>query len=253
MHDDDRQVGRVLSRREALGLLGVSGAAVLGGATSAHGAAGVRGATPIPFRLPACIVRPSQTEGPYFVDTMLNRSDVRSDPTDGSVSDGVPFHLGFRVSRLNTSGCTPLEGALVDLWQCDAAGVYSGVKDVINDAFDTTGRQFLRGHQVTDAEGMARFVTIYPGWYPGRAVHFHFKIRTDPDADTGHEFTSQLYLDDALTDRVHAALPYASHEGDRPKNRDDGIFRSGGDQLLLAAAEEGEAFSATFDVGLQIG
>lgn len=246
MHDDDRQVGRVLGRREALGLLGVGGAAMLGGATSA------RGVGPIPFRLPACVVRPSQTEGPYFVDTTLNRSDVRSDPTDGSVSEGVPFHLAFRVSRLNASGCVPLEGALIDLWQCDALGVYSGVKDIINDAFDTTGKQFLRGHQVTDGDGMARFVTIYPGWYPGRAVHFHFKIRTDPDADTGHEFTSQLYLDDALTDRVHTALPYASHEGDRPRNGDDRIFRSGGDQLLLAAAEEGEAFSATFDVGLQI-
>lgn len=247
MHDDDRQVGRILSRREALGLIGASGAAVLGGASTASGAA-----PSVPFRLPACIVRPSQTEGPYFVDTLLNRSDVRSDPTDGAVSEGVPFHLAFRVSRLNASGCAPLEGAVVDIWQCDALGVYSGVKDIINDAFDTTGKQFLRGHQVTDGEGMARFVTIYPGWYPGRAVHFHFKIRTDPDADTGHEFTSQLYLDDALTDRVHAAHPYSSHGGERPRNGDDRIFRSGGDQLLLAAAEEGEGYSATFDVGLQI-
>lgn len=246
MHDDDAQVGRILSRREALGLIGAGGAAVLGGAP------GAEASTPIPFRLPACIVRPSQTEGPYFVDTMLNRVDVRSDPTDGSVREGTPFRLAFRVSRLDANGCGPLPGALVDLWQCDALGVYSGVKDIINDAFDTTGKQFLRGHQVTDADGMARFVTIYPGWYPGRAVHFHFKIRTEPDAETGHEFTSQLYLDDALTDRVHTAHPYAAHEGDRPKNRDDQIFRSGGDQLLLTAVEAEGGFEATFDVGLQI-
>jgi protocatechuate 3,4-dioxygenase beta subunit len=113
-------------------------------------------------------------------------------------------------------------------------GIYSGVED-INGLFDTVGKQFLRGHQVTDADGIARFETIYPGWYRGRTVHIHFKIRTDPSAESGHEFTSQLYFDDSLTDRVLA-----------------GIFRSGGDQLLLDVVEERDGYAAMFDIGLQI-
>ena len=245
MENDDVQVGRVLSRREALGLIGVSGAAVLGGASSLEASTG------LPFRLPACIVRPSQTEGPYFVDTKLNRSDIRSDPTDGSVCEGRPLDLTVLVSQINANGCGPLAGALVDIWQCDAMGIYSGVED-INGFFDTTGKQFLRGHQVSDADGLARFETIYPGWYQGRTVHIHFKIRTDPSAESGHEFTSQLYFDDSLTDRVLEGKSYSKNEGERPRNPDDDTFRSGGDQLLLDVVENGDGYAATFDIGLQI-
>lgn len=245
MENDDVQVGRVLSRREALGLIGASSAAMLSGSSSLEGSTG------LPFRLPACIVRPSQTEGPYFVDTKLNRSDIRPDPTDGSICEGTPLYLGFQVSQINSSGCRPLAGALVDIWQCDAMGIYSGVKD-INGFFDTVGKHFLRGHQVTDADGIARFETIYPGWYQGRTVHIHFKVRTDPSAEAGHEFTSQLYFDDSLTDRVLAGQPYAKNEGERARNPDDGIFKSGGDQLLLNVVEDRDGYTAMFDLGLQI-
>jgi protocatechuate 3,4-dioxygenase beta subunit len=84
------------------------------------------------------------------------------------------------VSRIDPERCEPLAGALVDVWQCDAAGVYSGVEDIA-DRFDTTGKRFLRGHQVTDRQGLARFTTIYPGWYRGRTVHIHFKIRHESE------------------------------------------------------------------------
>ena len=73
-------------------------------------------------------------------------------------------------------------GAVIDVWHCDAAGVYS---DVTDPGFDTTGSDFLRGYQVTDESGRAAFTTVYPGWYQGRTVHIHFKIRTDPDQDAG--------------------------------------------------------------------
>ena len=245
MHGDDEQVGRVLSRREALTLLGTSGAALF--AVPGRGSA----AEAAPFRLPACVVRPQQTEGPYFLDLKLNRQDIRSDPTDGSVCDGAPLHLAFQVSSLNAEACRPIEGAIVDVWQCDAHGVYSGVAD-INDQFDTTGKQFLRGHQVTDADGMARFTTIYPGWYTGRAVHIHFKIRTNPDGDVGHEFTSQVYFDEAVTDRVLATHPYASQEGERRRNEQDRIYQGGGTQLMLDVRETEDGYEAVFDIGLQI-
>jgi protocatechuate 3,4-dioxygenase beta subunit len=250
MEHDDVQVGRILSRREVLTLLGAGGAAALTapGVASATTSA----ATRVPFRLPSCIVRPSQTEGPYFLDTELDRSDIRSDPTDGSVCEGARLDLEFLVSRLDPQRCEPLPGALVDVWQCDAAGVYSGVED-INDRFDTTGKRFLRGHQVTDGQGVARFTTIYPGWYRGRTVHIHFKIRTNPGGAEGHEFTSQLYFDDAFTDRVFEARPYAANTGRRTRNTDDGIYRGSGSQLLLDVTEEGGRYRAVFDIGLQIG
>src|SRR6266540_4162790 len=58
---------------------------------------------------------PQQTEGPYFVDEMLNRSDIRSDPSDGSVQDGIPLTLVIHVYDINSRGsCVPLKGALVD-------------------------------------------------------------------------------------------------------------------------------------------
>jgi protocatechuate 3,4-dioxygenase beta subunit len=97
-----------------------------------------------------------------------------------------------------------------------------------------------------------RFLTVYPGWYPGRTVHLHFKIRTDPSAQRGYEFTSQLYFDDALTDRVHAVEPYASKGKRNARNRDDGIFRRGGDQLMLDVTESRGTYSSSFAIGLQI-
>jgi protocatechuate 3,4-dioxygenase beta subunit len=251
MDHDDVQVGRILSRREALALLGAGGVGGAAALTAPGAAAGATGTTRPPFRLPKCIVRPSQTEGPYFVDTELDRSDIRSDPADGSVCEGAPLALEFQVSRISPQRCEPLPGALVDVWQCDAAGVYSGVKDIAG-LFDTTGKRFLRGHQVTDRQGVARFTTIYPGWYPGRTVHIHFKIRTNPGESAGHEFTSQVYFDDAFTDRVFEAQPYAAKTGPRARNADDVIYRSGGSQLLLDVTEDDAGYRAVFDVGLQL-
>jgi protocatechuate 3,4-dioxygenase beta subunit len=146
---------------------------------------------------------------------------------------------------------------MVDVWHCDAAGQYSGVNDRMI-GFDTVGQKFLRGYQVTDAGGQARFTTIYPGWYQGRTVHIHFKVRTPATAalakDSAHtyEFTSQLFFDDALTDRVFTQAPYASKGTRELRNAEDGIYREAGPQLVLAAAPEGAGYRASFDVGLDL-
>jgi protocatechuate 3,4-dioxygenase beta subunit len=244
MDSDDTPIGRVLSRREALTVLGASGLALLAGdALPAH----ARG--PAGPRLPACVARPAQTEGPYFVDEMLRRADIRSDPATGAVKDGTPLALTLAVSALRAGKCAPLAGAHVDIWHCDAAGVYSGVEDP---GFNTVGQSFLRGYQLTDDAGEARFLTIYPGWYSGRTVHIHFKIRTDPAAERGHDFTSQLYFDDDLTTRVLSKMPYAAKAGRRDRNADDRIFTRGGDQLILALRPSGEGYAGRFEVGLQL-
>lgn len=207
--DDDAPQGVVLTRRQAITLLGLISAGAL-----------------TPPALASCIVRPEQTEGPFFVDEMLKRSDIRAG------RPGVPLQLTLNVSRLTGNRCAPLAGAHVDLWHCDADGVYSD-------------DSFLRGYQPTDANGAAKFTTIYPGWYSGRTVHIHFKIR-----GTGYEFASQLYFDDAVTDRVHTREPYARRGPRRTRNQRDGLWQDGGEQLTLALAANGDGFASTFDMAL---
>jgi protocatechuate 3,4-dioxygenase beta subunit len=210
MTDDDRPFGSMLTRREALALLGVGGLTALAprpGAAQPGGTA-------------ACVVRPALTEGPYFVDEKLNRSDIRSDPADGSVRPGAPLRLALRVSRLARGVCAPLPGAMVDLWHCDAVGAYSDVQDP---GGATLGKKFLRGYQTTDGDGLARFTTIYPGAYRGRAVHIHFKVRSAAGGRV-HDFTSQLFFDDALSDQVYAQAPYTGRGEQRLRNARDGIY-----------------------------
>jgi protocatechuate 3,4-dioxygenase beta subunit len=235
----------VMTRRAALAVLAGGGVTLLAGGYTPKSAP----AEEAPMG-GACIVRPQQIEGPYFVDERLQRSDIRSDPADGTVQPGMPLQLAVTVSRIRSSACTPLAGAQVDVWQCNAVGVYS---DVTDPGFRTKGHKFLRGYQVTDPTGAARFMTIYPGWYPGRTVHIHFKIRTTPTAPRGYAFTSQLYFDDARTDHVHTQAPYASKGPRTVRNADDGIFAHGGEQLILPLTEQGDGYTAMFTLGLQLG
>jgi len=228
----------VLSRREALARIGASSAALLTLALPARAAAP-----------PSCFARPQQTEGPFFVEEELDRSDIRSDPRTGAVRPGVPLRLTFNVSRMSGATCVPLAGAKVDLWHCDAAGRYS---DARSRGSSSVGEKFLRGYQRTNAAGTARFLTIYPGWYGGRTVHVHFKIRTAASSASAYEFTSQLYFDDALTDRVYASEPYAAGRRRSMRNADDFLFRDGGSQLLIVPVQDAPGYAATFDIGLQV-
>ncbi|MEO7464296.1 MAG: intradiol ring-cleavage dioxygenase [Nitrosospira sp.] len=239
-----------MNRRKMLALLGATGINMLAGCSS-HGSGSKKESGAILL----CVVTPQQTEGPYFVDERLRRSDVRPDPSDGLIKDGLPFALEIRVFVVNPSrktDCKPLAGAIVDIWHCDAQGLYS---DVMDSGFNTIGNKFLRGYQVTDENGSVRFISIYPGWYPGRAVHIHFKIRTDSNSMRADEFTSQLYFDDSITDRVYAQHQSYARNGSylpRTKNEGDSIFRKGEDQLMLKLVDTGKSYAATFDVGVEM-
>ena len=173
-----------LTRRDLLGLAAKGAASVVVSQSLLACAAGSSGgtdtallasnvaATPAASSA-ACVLTAALTEGPFFVDEKLNRADIRTDPGTGAVAAGVPLALTFNVSRVANNACTPLTGAYLDVWHCDATGIYSDV--------DGSSQKFLRGYQVTDANGVARFTTIYPGWYRGRAVHIHFKLRPTPE------------------------------------------------------------------------
>ena len=270
MENDDQLVGRLLDRRDAVRLLALTGAGLLVGCN--RGAAGADSAAVAvgdaaaggTAALPACLVKPELMVGPYFLDRQLERSDIRAEPTTGQLRAGAPLALTFHVSRVDGGRCAPLADAMVDVWHCDAEGVYSGVVDE-QEGFKTVGQKFLRGYQVTGADGLARFTTIYPGWYPGRAVHIHFKIRTPagvalaenapnraPKTSSVYEFTSQLFFDEATSDRVFAQAPYAAKGQRDTTNAGDEIYGDQGRQLLLAVTPSGQGYAATFDIGLDL-
>ncbi|MFL6618594.1 MAG: intradiol ring-cleavage dioxygenase [Povalibacter sp.] len=194
-------------------------------------------------------MKPELTEGPYFVDNQLERSDIRSDPSTGRISAGKQLDLTFTVSQITAGKCVPLKGAMIDVWHCDADGQYSAVNDQ-NVGFNNVGRKFLRGYQNTAENGTARFTTIYPGWYPGRTVHIHFKIRVPQSQNKQYDFTSQLFFDDALSEKVFASAPYNAKGKRNSGNSSDGIFRESGDSLMLKVTESPTGYSANFDIGL---
>ncbi|TMF99604.1 MAG: intradiol ring-cleavage dioxygenase, partial [Chloroflexi bacterium] len=188
------------------------------------------------------------TEGPYFVDERLNRSDIRSDPSSGATKEGAPLRLNLTVSNVNGATCTPIVGAVVDMWHCDALGEYSDISGGAGQS-DTSGQKFLRGYQVTDGNGGVQFQTIYPGWYRGRTIHIHFKVRTDPDAASGYEFTSQMFFDEAITDSVLARAPYNQKGSPDTRNARDNIFNP---DLILPLTAEGDGYAGTLHIGVNI-
>jgi protocatechuate 3,4-dioxygenase beta subunit len=218
---------RPINRRQALAGLGGVGLSALLAACGQSGPSPGRAApagdvVALLDRAGSCAVVPELTEGPYYIDVERVRSDIRED------RQGTPLTLAIRVR--NFSDCAPRANAVVDIWHCDATGNYSGFEGGGsggpppggggggNSPTDT--KRYLRGSQITAADGIARFVTIYPGWYRGRTVHVHVKVHIG----NSQVVTSQLFFDEAVTRAVYAAGPYAGHTGQDTTNADDGIF-----------------------------
>ena len=198
---------------------------------------------------------PQQTEGPYFVDKMPNRSDIRSDSSDGSVKEGSPLRLIIHVYDVDNGLCVPLSGAKVDIWHTDSQGVYSAVKDM-----GTLGRNFLRGYQLTDSNGTAEFTTIYPGWYEGRTIHIHDKVRVFNGSETILEWTSQLYFNNSMNQQVHKQAPYSNHGPPKITNEDDIVYsqgsvdglidRNSGERLIVNLTKDGVGYVGEFNIVL---
>src|SRR5262249_35805723 len=135
-----------------------------------------------------------------------------------------------------------VSGAQLDVWHANASGLYSDEA-----ANGTSGHKYLRGYQVTGADGVARFVTVFPGWYSGRAIHIHFKVRKD-----GYEFTSQLFFDETTIAQVMATSAYSSRGTPDTDNDEDNIYGSDGDELTVALTSDGSGgLNGTFTVGLE--
>ena len=182
-----------------------------------------------------------QDEGPYHLDAQPERRDVAED------REGVALQLGLRLAR---AGGSPVEGAVAEIWQCDALGHYSGFPPPDDSSSAVTAatapraaylpnQTFLRGRQRSDPAGMVEFRTIYPGWYPGRTVHIHVMVHVD-----GQVLTSQLYFPDEISDEVLGLEPYATRPGRDTTNASDEIFATGGAPALLDVAATPHGFRA---------
>ena len=156
----------------------------------------------------------------------------------------MPLHLTMVVVGAN-AGCAPVPGAVVDIWHANAAGKYS---DIASEG--TSAKKFLRGLQATDANGQANFTTVFPGWYSGRAVHIHFKVRVFSGSTTTFEFNSQLFFDPATTNAIDATSAYSSRGTPNVANSADNIYGSDGSKLLVALTANGSGgYDGTFVVG----
>jgi uncharacterized protein (TIGR03437 family) len=261
--DQAGRQGLWLSRRESLRWLGAAGTGAIVGGLDGHPlqrllrgslATAVEAAGPLPSVLQtalftpkpvaalelsqlSCVARPALTEGPFFVDELLNRSDIRPDPANNTVRAGTPLKIKFTVGKVSGSACTPLAGAYFDLWHCDALGAYSDVNGQGNP--NNLGQKFLRGYQITDSNGAVEFQTIYPGWYTGRTTHIHYKVRLFAGASKTYEFTSQTCFDDTFTDQVYAAAPYNTKGARGTRNSNDMIYQQGGATLLMNVTADG--------------
>ena len=191
---------------------------------------------------PVCILTPEATEGPFYFNAERVRRDIIEDRV------GAPLQMSVRVVGVQQD-CEPLEGAIVDIWHADAAGAYSGYPDQPG-GLDTTGQTFLRGIQLTGIDGIARFDTIYPGWYPGRTVHIHFKVHYQGNS----YLTSQFYFPDEISDRVFERSPYGDRPNRATRNANDSVLR--GDpaesNILATVTEESAGYVGTITVGVPL-
>jgi protocatechuate 3,4-dioxygenase beta subunit len=232
----------LISRRATLAKLGglLAGAVAVGGLKAADSLGAIdeqtssTGPAGVASGLVACVLAPEQTDGPYFVEGDLVRRNV----TEGKA--GVPLTL--RLAVVDVSTCRAIKGAAVDIWHCDAGGVYSGTS-----VQGTEGDTFLRGIQRTDAKGSAVFRTIYPGWYQGRTVHIHLKASLGGNV----VHTGQLYFADALTDAVYKRVPYNQRPNRNPRNLGDSIYRNGGKRSTLKLTKSGSGYVGSITVGVQ--
>jgi protocatechuate 3,4-dioxygenase beta subunit len=188
----------------------------------------------------SCVLTAEETEGPYYFDV----DSIRSDITENRA--GTALRLAVRVQ--DADACMPIENAVVDLWHCDAEGIYSGFETASLGGAAGGGRTdddtFMRGAQVTNADGTVQFRTIYPGWYRGRTVHIHAKVHVDGST----ALTTQFFFDENVTETVYRGDPYGEHTGRDTFNENDSIFDP---SLILTLSGDGDGYLGVITLGVR--
>jgi protocatechuate 3,4-dioxygenase beta subunit len=221
-----------LTRRASLFRFGGFFAALLGAGGWKIAASDGAGPAAVASGAVACVLTPEQTEGPYYIPN----ERVRRNITEGR--PGAPLFL--RLFVVDASTCKPIAGAAVDIWHADALGVYSGFGS------GSGNRTFMRGIQRTNADGLARFRTVYPGWYRGRTVHIHVKVHLGGNV----VHTGQLYFPDTITDRLFRRKPYSRRPDRDTRNATDSVFRNGGRRSLLSLRKSAGLYVGTIRMGV---
>lgn len=198
------------------------------------------------------------TEGPYWTDDSASgydRSDIRSDIAGTNVQSGILFTLSIYVYDAKNN-CGAMENVQVDIWHCNAAGIYSGIQSSTNgNGADYTDQSWLRGYQLTDSSGLVTFTTIVPGWYTGRTTHIHIRFRSSYDSSSsGSTNTAQLFFDQTFIDNLDTSVsPYSSEGKNSVTNAGDSIYSAeGGTTVLSLSGSASAGYSATFSVYLPL-
>ena len=187
-----------------------------------------------------CTLTPETTEGPYWVDNRLRRTDITEDQA------GVPLKLVLSVYEA-AEACNPYSGGVVDIWQANALGLYSDEPE--QPRADTGGQTFLRGCQISGDDGRVEFQTIYPGWYEGRTLHIHVRVRTFAEDETTFIFTTQIFFDEKINAAVLATSPYNQRPERDTTNATDSIFLP--ELIAKTDGKPEQGLSSAFDMGLR--
>jgi protocatechuate 3,4-dioxygenase beta subunit len=218
----------LITRRNALVKAGGLVAALAAAGRWRFGEAGEAQAASV-----ACVLTPEMTEGPYYIAGEKLRRNI----TEGR--PGAPLTLKLKV--VDASTCRPIKNAAVDIWHADAGGAYSGFGS------GASSRTFMRGIQKTDANGVATFQTVYPGWYMGRTVHIHVKVHVGGDV----VHTGQLFFADSVTDAVYRKTPYSNRPNRDVRNAQDNIYLDGGSKSIVKIAKSGKGYTGTLTMGVR--
>ena len=262
-------MSRHLTRREAIRAAGGVWAASLALPAAAELLLAPAGA----FAATRCArLTPELTEGPFWVPAMPRRSDVRastSAPTS-SRQAGVPLELSINVVDASER-CAPLNGVAVDIWHANAHGLYSDEAGqsagggTSATAGNTSGENWLRGYQISGHDrglapqpvaGQVSFRTIWPGWYSGRAIHIHVRVRRLSSAGaTIAGYTTQIFFSDADNDRVlGGAAPYNARgpRNDPTTDENDSVLRAAdrSTNIVPVAGSIANGFRTTFNIAL---
>jgi len=246
--NNDRAHEKRLDRREVIRIIGAAGAAAVAAACGSETAttpsavastvttaAGTGAAAGTSSSNDACAVSPNETEGPYPSKSDIFRSDIREN------RQGVPLALTIRVINVS-NGCAPLANANVEIWQCDAAGNYS-------EYGSQTAQTYLRGIQTTDANGQVSFMTVYPGWYQGRATHIHIEVTMSGRSVK----VTQIAFPETINSAVYATGVYASRGSNPTSNLQDGIFADSlSSELVTPSGNPTAGYSASYQVGVSV-
>ena len=245
-------IAKEISRRKALAILAVAGAGAMLGCGGGTKATATTTSTATGSST-SCTVTPEGEEGPYFVDdsaTGFNRSDIRSNLDGSNTQSGIPLTLSIYVYDSEKS-CAAMAGVQIDIWHCNGSGIYSA-----EDVESTSGETWLRGYQLTDSNGLATFVTIFPGWYQGRTTHIHLRLRSTYDSTaTGGTNTTQLFFPQATINTINTTISPYSAEGTNPTtNATDHVYADevDGANLLTLSGDTTNGFTATVKVNLPI-